>query len=155
MLEGKSLTGRSSLFLRAEVWKVLTAYSQLSASHVKRYWGSDKCGAVFRSIDRLPACRFCMGRCLCLEPILPSAVATPVAALWCCRLTCKPSWPLYECYFQPSDHARQQSTILSIMTQWRVQVDQQSIVLCRYQWAVRDYRRRGCTNAAPGRYLGG
>ena len=57
---------------------VLTNPSQLSASHFKRYWGSDKCGAVFRSIDDLPAC-FCMGRYLCLEPILP--VATPVAGL--------------------------------------------------------------------------
>ena len=57
----------------------------LSASHFKRYWGSDKCVAVFRSIDDLQAC-FCMGRYLCLEPILP--VARPVAGLW--RSTCKP-----------------------------------------------------------------
>ena len=78
MLGEKSLTGRSSLFLRREVWTVLTTSSQLSASHFKRYWGSDKSGAVFRSIDNLPAC-FCMGRYLCLEPILP--VATPVAGL--------------------------------------------------------------------------
>ena len=48
---GKSLTGRSSLFLRREVWKVLTTLSQLSASHIKRYRGSDKCEAVFQSID--------------------------------------------------------------------------------------------------------
>ena len=40
---------------------VLTTSSQLSASHFKRYRGSDKCGAVFRSIGDLPAC-FCMGR---------------------------------------------------------------------------------------------
>ena len=53
---------------------VLATPSLLSASHFKRYWGSDKCGAVFRSIDDLPAC-FCMGRYLCLEPNLP--VATP------------------------------------------------------------------------------
>ena len=85
MLGEKSLPGRSSLFLRREVWTVLTTSSQLSASHFKRYWGSDKSGAVFRSIDDLPAC-FCMGRYLCLEPILP--VATPVAGLW--RSTCKP-----------------------------------------------------------------
>ena len=78
MLGEKSLTGRSSLFLRREVWTVLKTSSQLSASHFKRYWGSDKSGAVFRSIDDLPAC-FCMGRYLCLEPILP--VATPVAGL--------------------------------------------------------------------------
>ena len=82
MLGNKSLAGRSSIFFRREVWKVLTAVSQLSASHIKRFRGSDKCGAVFRSIDDFPAC-FCMGRCLCLEPILP--VATP---LW--RSTCKP-----------------------------------------------------------------
>ena len=84
MLGEKSLTWRSSLFLPREVRTVLTTPSQLSASHFKRYWGSDKCGAVFRSIDDLPAC-FCMGRYLCLEPILP--VATPVAGLW--RSTCK------------------------------------------------------------------
>ena len=81
MLGETSLTGRSSLFLRGEVWTVLTTASQLSASHFKRCRGSDKCGAVFWSIDDLPAC-FCMGRCLCLEPILP------VAALW--HSTCKP-----------------------------------------------------------------
>ena len=77
----KSLAGGSSLFFRREVWKVLTTLSQLSASHIKRFWGSDKCGAALRLIDDFPAC-FCMGRCLCLEPILP------VAALW--RSTCKP-----------------------------------------------------------------
>ena len=85
MLGEKSLTWRSSLFLRGEVRTVFTTTSQLSASHFKRFWGSDKCGAVFQSIDDLPAC-FCMGRYLCLEPILP--VATPVAGLW--RSTCKP-----------------------------------------------------------------
>ena len=85
MLGEKSLTRQSSLLLPGEVWTVLTTPSQLSASHFKRYWGSDKCGVVFQSIDDLPAC-FCMGRCLCLEPILP--VATPVAGLW--RSTCKP-----------------------------------------------------------------
>ena len=85
MLGEKSLVGRSSLFLRGEVWTVLTTPTQLSASHFKRFWESDKCGAVFWSIDDLPAC-FCMGRYLCLEPILP--VATPVATLW--RSTCKP-----------------------------------------------------------------
>ena len=74
MLGEKSLTWRSSLFLRREVRTVLTTSSQLSASHFKRYWGSDKCRAVFRSIDDLPAC-FCMGRYLCLEPI--------------CRLLCR------------------------------------------------------------------
>ena len=78
MLGEKSLTWRSSLFLRTEVRTVLATSSLLSASHFKRYWGSDKCGAVFRSIDDLPAC-FCMGRSLCLEPYLP--VATPVAGL--------------------------------------------------------------------------
>ena len=57
---------------------VLATPSLPSASHFKRYWGLDKCGAVFWSIDDLPAC-FCMGRYLCLEPILP--VATPVAGL--------------------------------------------------------------------------
>ena len=57
---------------------VLTTLSQLNASHFKRCRGSDKCGAVSWLIDRLPAC-FCMGRCLCSEPILP--VATPIAAL--------------------------------------------------------------------------
>ena len=85
MLGETPLTGRSFLFLRWEVRKVLTILSQLSASLVKRYRGSDKCEAVFRSIDRLPAC-FCIGRCLCLEPILP--VAAPVTALW--HSTCKP-----------------------------------------------------------------
>ena len=80
MLGGKSFAVRSSLFFRREVWTVLTTLSQLCASHIKRFRHSDKCGAVFRSIDDL-AC-FCMGRCLCLEPILP------VAALW--RSTCKP-----------------------------------------------------------------
>ena len=78
MLGEKSLTGRSSLFLSGEIRTVLTTPSRLSASHFKRSRGSDKCGAVFRSIDNLPAC-FCMGRYLCLEPILP--VATPVAGL--------------------------------------------------------------------------
>ena len=56
----KSLAGRSSLFLRREVRTVLAAPSLPSASHFKRYWGSDKCRAVFRSIDDLPAC-FCIG----------------------------------------------------------------------------------------------
>ena len=60
-----------------------TAYI-ISASHFKKYRGSDKCVAVFRLIDDLTAC-FCMGRYLYLEPILP--VATPIAALW--RSTCK------------------------------------------------------------------
>ena len=89
MLGEKSLAVRSSLFFRGEVWKVLTTLSQLCASHIKRFRRSDKWGAVFRSIDDFPAC-FCMGRCLCLEPILP--VATPVAALWrsTCMLACKP-----------------------------------------------------------------
>ena len=85
MLGEKSLAGRSSLFLRREIRTVLATPSLPSASHFKSYWGSDKCGAVFRLIDDLPAC-FCMGRYLCLEPILP--VATPVAGLW--RSTCKP-----------------------------------------------------------------
>ena len=57
---------------------VLATPSLPGALHFKGYWGSDKCGAVFWSIDDLPAC-FCMGRYLCLEPILP--VATPVAGL--------------------------------------------------------------------------
>ena len=92
MLGEKSLTWRSSLFFRGEVRTVFTTTSQLSASHFKRFWGSDKCGAVFRSIDDLPAC-FCMGRYLCLEPILP--VATPVAGLW--RSTCKP-YRACKCY---------------------------------------------------------
>ena len=61
MLGEKSLTWRSSLFLRGEVRMVVTTSSQLSASHFKRYCGSDKCGAVFRSIDDLTACFF-MGR---------------------------------------------------------------------------------------------
>ena len=51
MLGEKSLAGRRSLFFRREVWKVLTTLSQLSSSHIKRFRGSDKCGAVFRSID--------------------------------------------------------------------------------------------------------
>ena len=76
MLGGKSLTRRSSLFFRGKIRMVFTAISLLNASHLKRLWGTDKCGAVFRSFDDLPAC-FCMG--LCLEPILP--VATPVAGL--------------------------------------------------------------------------
>ena len=94
MLGEKSLTWRSSLFLRREVRTVLATPSLLSASHFKRYWGSDKCGAVFPPIDDLPPC-FCMGRYLCLEPNLP--VATPVAGLW--RSTCKPysaGRPLYQ-----------------------------------------------------------
>ena len=78
MLGEKSLTGRSSLFLLGKIGTVLTTPSRLSASHFKRSRGSDKCRAVFRSIDDLPAC-FCMGRYLCLELILP--VATPVAGL--------------------------------------------------------------------------
>ena len=92
MLGVKSLTWRSSLFFRKEVRTVLTTPSQLRASHFKSYRGSDKCGAVFRSIDDLPAC-FCMGRYLCFEPILP--VATPVAGLWrsTCNLKCKPYVP--------------------------------------------------------------
>ena len=54
--------------------------------HISKDIGDrDMCGAVFRSIDDLPAC-FCMGCYLCLEPIL--LVATLVAALW--RSTCKP-----------------------------------------------------------------
>ena len=60
MLGEKSLTWQSSSFLRREVRTVLAAPSQLSASHFKRYWGSDKSGFVFfRPIDDLPAC-FCM-----------------------------------------------------------------------------------------------
>ena len=55
MLGGRSLTGRRSLFLRGEVGTVLATHSQLSASHFKRRWVSDKCGALFRSIDDLPA----------------------------------------------------------------------------------------------------
>ena len=38
---------------------VLATPSLPSASHFKRYWGLDKCGAVFWSIDDLPAC-FCI-----------------------------------------------------------------------------------------------
>ena len=53
MLGEKSLAGWSSLFLHREVWTVLASLPQLSASHFKRYRGSDKCGAVFRSIDGL------------------------------------------------------------------------------------------------------
>ena len=68
----------SSLFLLGEIGTVLTTPSRLSASHFKRSRESDKCGAVFQSLDDLPAC-FSMGRYLCLEPILP--VATPVAGL--------------------------------------------------------------------------
>ena len=60
MLGEKSLTWRGSLFLRREVRTVLTTPSLLSASHSKRYWGSDKCEAVFRSFDDLSAC-FCTG----------------------------------------------------------------------------------------------
>ena len=78
MLGEKSLPGRSSLFLLGEIRTVLTTPSQLSASHFKRCRRSDKCGAVFWSINDLPAC-ICMGRYLCLEPILP--VASPVAGL--------------------------------------------------------------------------
>ena len=78
MLGEKFLAGRSSSFLLGDIGTVLTTSSRLSASHFKGSRGSDKCGAVFRSIDDLPAC-FCMGRYLCLEPILP--VATPVARL--------------------------------------------------------------------------
>ena len=78
MLGEKSHSGRSALFLRREVGTVLTTSSQLSASHFKRYGGSDKYGPVYRSIDDLPAC-FCMGCYLCLEQIFP--VATPVATL--------------------------------------------------------------------------
>ena len=40
-----------------------------SSSHIRRFRESDKCGVVFRSIDDFPAC-FCMGCCICLEPIL-------------------------------------------------------------------------------------
>ena len=87
MLGEKSLAGQSSLFLREKVWTILTTLSQLNAAHFRRYWGSDMWGAVFRSIDDLLAC-LCMGRYLCLEPILP--VAMPVAVLW--RSTCKPYW---------------------------------------------------------------
>ena len=47
MLGEKSLTGRTSLFLSGEVWTVLTTPSQLSASHFKRYQGSDKCRGPF------------------------------------------------------------------------------------------------------------
>ena len=72
MLGEKSLAGRSSLFLHREARTVLATPSLPGASHFKKYWGSDKCGAVFRSIDDLPAC-FCMGRYLCLEPNLPVA----------------------------------------------------------------------------------
>ena len=61
MLGETSVTGRNSLFLLGEIGTVLTTSSWLSASHFKRSRGSDKCGAVFRSIDDLPAC-FCMGR---------------------------------------------------------------------------------------------
>ena len=79
---GEKFSHWAKLFIPCgEVGTVLTTSSQLSVSHFKRYRGSDKCGAVFRSINDLPAC-FCMGRYLCLEPILP------VAALW--RSTCKP-----------------------------------------------------------------
>ena len=85
MLGEKSLGGRRSLFLREKVGTVLTTPSKLSESHFNRSRWSDKCGAVFRTIDDLPAC-FCMERCLCLEPILP--VDTPVAGLW--HSTCKP-----------------------------------------------------------------
>ena len=80
MLGEKSLTGRRALFVRGEVGTVMTTSSQLNASHFKIYRESDKYGAVFRSIDDLPAC-FGMGRYLdlCLEPIF--LVATPVATL--------------------------------------------------------------------------
>ena len=115
MLGEKSLTGRSSIFLPGEVRTVLTTSSQLSASHFKRSWGSEKRWAVFRSIDDLPAC-FCMGRYLCLEPILP--VATPVAALW--RSTCKPYWTSFE----------------SPLTRERCNVQQQRLIVFGWSCAV-------------------
>ena len=72
MLGEKSLARRSFLFLRREIQTVFATPSLPSASHFKSYWGSDKCRAVFRLMDDLPAC-FCMGHYLCLEPILPVA----------------------------------------------------------------------------------
>ena len=49
MLQDKSLTGWSSLFLRRVVWKILTTLSHLSVSYFNRNQGLDKCAAVFRS----------------------------------------------------------------------------------------------------------
>ena len=76
-----SLTGQIFLFLHREIWKVFTTLSQLSAFHVKRYRESDKCEAVFRSIDHLPAC-------LRVGHSLFRTNFAAVAVLW--RSTCKP-----------------------------------------------------------------
>ena len=74
MLAEKSLTGRSSLFLRGEVGTVLTTPSQLSASRFKRLRGSDMRGAIFWSIVRSPS-MLLYGTLseVCSEPILPVA----------------------------------------------------------------------------------
>ena len=77
MLGEKSVIRRSSLFFRGEVWKVLTALSQLRASHVRDIGDRTSAGLFFSGST---VSQLCMERYLCLDPILP--VATPVAALW-------------------------------------------------------------------------
>ena len=112
-----------------DVWKVLTALSQLGGSHFNRYWGSDKCEAVFRSINRLPAC-FCMGRSLSWEPNLP--VATRFHAPW--RSTHKPyesevidevhGFVLNSCFGQ-----KKSRKILSDLNQWGFVTSHKRVVL--------------------------
>ena len=87
MLGEKSLTWQSFFFSfverSARFWQLFHSLVR----HISKDSGDrTSAGPFFRSIDDLPAC-FCMGRYLCLEPILP--VATQAAGLW--HSTCKPS----------------------------------------------------------------
>ena len=63
-------------------WQVLHS----SVRHISKVLGDRTSAESFFGRSTISQHAFCMGRYLCLEPILP--VATHVAALW--RSTCKP-----------------------------------------------------------------
>ena len=148
MVGEKSLTGRSSLFLRREVWKVLTTFSQRSMSHFNRHSRLDKCGAIIRSIDRLQAC-FCMGRYLCLDPYLP--VAKRFHALW--RCTCKPYAP----FFSTVIHFYFGADLISVISvqacftlKWNLYLNFEHISNVGLQACTcKLYRTTGCGSASP------
>ena len=84
MLGERFLTGRSSLFLRGEIWTVLTTPLQLSASHFQKISGIGQEWGRFLVNRRAPS-MLLYGTLSSVRTKFP--VATPVAVLW---PTCKP-----------------------------------------------------------------
>ena len=131
MLREKSLARRGALFIRRDVWKVSTALSQLSATNFKRYRGSDKCEAVFWSIDRLPAC-FYVERYLCWKPNLP--VATHFHGPWWSTRKLYESEVLDEghCFFLNSCQTVRITNTLH--SWWNTRFDRHSRALVYFRW---------------------